>query len=617
MKSPSCVLKALAICAFALAHGAYAQEQQKSLEALSADDANWPMAPKNYANTRFSGLDQINAGNVGQLKMAWSFSLGADRGQEAAPLVIDGRMYVVSPYAGPYPNRVFALDATNGEVIWSYAPKPNPAAQGVACCDVVTRGLGYDNGKIFLNTLDGYSVAIDANSGKELWHTKLADINKGETITMAPLVVKCKVLIGNSGGEMGVRGWVTAVDENTGQIAWRAYHTGPDKDVLIGPNFKPHYAQNKGEDLGVKSWPPDHWKIGGGTMWGWIQYDPETNTIFYGTGNPGPWNSDARPGDNLWTCTLFARDADTGEAKWAVQLNPHDLWDYDEINESILIDLPINGQDRKVILHPSRNGHMYVFDRQTGEVLSADAYDYINQVKGIDLKTARPIEVPEKHPTTGKTVTDICPVHDGAKDWQPTAWSPRTKLLYVPHQHMCMNWKSEDVGYIAGTPYVGATVDTYPGPGGYRGEFMAWDPVQKKKVFAIKENFPVWTGALVTAGDVAFYGTMDRWFKAVNAKTGEVLWQVRTPSGNIGQPVTFKGKDGNQYIAMLSGVGGWPGAVAVAEIDPRVRNGALGFVGGMQDLPLVTAGGSTLLVFALPKTQQAQTSPGGQHAEAK
>jgi lanthanide-dependent methanol dehydrogenase len=260
---------------------------------------------------------------------------------------------------------------------------------------------------------------------------------------MAPLVVKGKVLIGNSGGEMGVRGWLTAVDANTGQIVWRAYHTGPDKDVLIGPNFKPQYPQNKGEDLGVKSWPPEHWKIGGGTMWGWIQYDPETNTIFYGTGNPGPWNSDARPGDNLWTCTMFARDADTGGAKWAVQFNPHDLWDYDEINESVLIDLPINGATRKVILHPSRNGHMYVLDRMTGEILSADAYDYIYAVKGIDLKSGRPIEVPEKHPTTGKTITDICPVHDGAKDWQPTAWSPRTKYLYVPHQHMCMNLEVE------------------------------------------------------------------------------------------------------------------------------------------------------------------------------
>ena len=616
--------KSVAVCAFLVVGCglAWAQSQPqaspKSLEALSADDTQWPMAPKNYANTRFSGLDQINTQNVSQLKMAWSFSLGADRGQEAAPLVVDGKMYVVSPYAGVYPNRVFALDATTGDVIWSYAPKPNPAAAGVACCDVVTRGLGYDNGKIFLNTLDGYSVAIDAASGKELWHAKLADINKGETITMAPLVVKGKILIGNSGGEMGVRGWVTAVDENTGQIVWRAYHTGPDKDVLIGPNFKPHYPQNKGADLGVKSWPPDHWKIGGGTMWGWIQYDPQTNTIFYGTGNPGPWNSDARPGDNLWTCTLFARDADTGEAKWAVQLNPHDLWDYDEINESVLIDLPINGATKKVILHPSRNGHMYVLDRETGEILSADAYDYINEVKGIDLKTGRPIEVPEKHPTTGKTITDICPVHDGTKDWQPTAWSPRTKLLYVPHQHMCMNWQSNEVGYIAGTPYVGATVDTYPGPGGYRGEYMAWDPVQKKKVWAIKEKFPVWTGTLVTAGDVAFYGTMDRWFKAVNAKTGEVLWQVHTPSGNIGQPITYQGSDGTQYVAMLSGVGGWAGAVAAAEIDPRVRNGALGFVGGMQDLPLYTAGGSTLLVFSLPKNQAATTSAGSQgHAAAQ
>ena len=263
------------------------KQPASSLEALSQDPKQWPMATRDYANHRYSALDQIKIGNVHQLQVAWTFSLGTNRGQEAAPLIIDNMLYVV----GPYPNRVFALDATNGELKWTYTPKPNPAAQGVACCDVVNRGLAYNDGRIFLNTLDAHAVAIDAASGKEIWHTKLGEINKGETITMAPLVARGKVYVGNSGGEMGVRGWLTALDEKTGEIVWRAYSTGPDSDVLIGEDFKPFYDSHKGKDLGVSTWPAEHWKNGGGTVWGWLSYDPELNLIFYGTANPGPWNS--------------------------------------------------------------------------------------------------------------------------------------------------------------------------------------------------------------------------------------------------------------------------------------------------------------------------------------
>jgi PQQ-dependent dehydrogenase (methanol/ethanol family) len=584
------------------------QKPSTDISELMKDDNQWPMAAKNYANTRFSHLNQITKDNVGQLQMAWSFSLGTPRGQEAAPLVVNGTLYIVGPYAGVHPNEVFALDIADGELKWSYSPKPDPAAEGVACCDVVTRGLAYDNGKIFLNTLDGFSVAIDANTGKELWHTKLGDINKGETITMAPIVVKGKVLVGNSGGEMGVRGWLVAVDEETGKIAWRAYSTGPDSEVLIGEDYHGPYDWLNGKDLGVKSWPPDKWKIGGGTVWGWISYDPDLNLIYYGTSNPGAWNHEQRPGDNLFGSTIFARNPDTGMAKWAYQPDPHDLWDHDEINESVLVDLTIDNQVRKVLIHPDRDGFMYVIDRTTGKVISADAYDYVNSIKSIDLNTGRPVLNDAMTPSLGKTVRDVCPAAPGAKDWQPSAWSPKTKLLYVPHQHLCMDFKTSDVGYIEGTPYVGADVDMYAGPGGYRGEFMAWDPVQRKKVWSIKEKFPVWSGALVTAGDVAFYGTMDRWFKAVDADSGKELWKFRVGSGIIGQPITFAGADGTQYIAVMSGVGGWSGAVAVGEIDPRVRNGALGFTGAMQDLPASTVGGATLEVFALPKNQKKAAS---------
>ncbi|WP_457795967.1 PQQ-dependent dehydrogenase, methanol/ethanol family [Methylocystis sp. S23] len=589
------------LCGAIAATEAVAQQNpaHQPLAALYADARNWPMAPRDYANTRYSALDQIRTDNVGQLKLAWSFSVGANRGQEAAPLIIDGMMYVVSPYDGPHPNQVYALDAATGELKWSYAPRPNLAAKGVACCDVVSRGLAYDKGRVFLSTLDDHTVALDALTGKELWVAKIGDVNLGETVTMAPLAVKGKVLVGNSGGEMGVRGWLAALDQNTGKTVWRAYSTGPDADVLIGPEFKPYYDWMKGKDLGVRSWPADRWRMGGGTVWGWLSYDPDLNLVYYGTANPGPWNANQRAGDNLWSSTIFARDADTGAAKWAYQASPHDLWDHDEINENVLVDLDIGGQARKALIHPGRNGYMYVIDRASGEVLSADAYDTVNVYSGVDLKSGRIVPVESKQPALEKTVENICPAPPGAKDWQPTAWSPRTKLLYVPHQHLCANFRTSEVSYIAGTPFVGATVDMFAGPGGHRGEFMAWDPVKRAKVWSVTEPFPVWSGTLATAGDLVFYGTMDRMLKALDARTGKLLWQMRGPSGFIGQPVTYVGNDGAQYVAILSGVGGWPGVVANAEIDPRVRNGALGFTGATQDLPLYTVGGSTLLVFSL------------------
>jgi lanthanide-dependent methanol dehydrogenase len=573
------------------------------LDAMSRDDKQWVMPAKNYAATRFSGLNQITADNAKNLQVAWSFSVGSNHGQEAAPIVVGDTMYVV----GAYPNELFALDSATGDLKWKYTPHVDPSSQGVACCDVVNRGEVYDNGKIFFNTLDNHTVAVDAKTGKEAWAVQLGEITKGQTLTMAPLVVKGKILVGNSGGEMGIRGWLTALDENTGKIAWRAYSVGPDKDVLIGPRFHPYYKDAQGKDLGVKTWPPGRWQIGGGPVWGWLSYDPKTNLIFYGTGNPGPWNSNQREGDNLWTSTIFARDADTGEAVWADVLNPHDEYDYDEINENLLLDLPINGQTRPVLVHPGRDGFMFVIDRQTGQIYSADKYDTQTSMKSFDLKTGRPVMNDALKPLVGKDIVGICPASPGAKDWQPTAFSPLTHLLYVPHQHLCMNYKVSEAGYIAGTPYVGATEDMYAGPGGFRGEFAAWDPVRRQKAWTIHEKFPVWSGALATAGNIAVYGTMDRWFKVVNATTGQLLYQFHAPSGFIGQPITYQGKDGRQYIAMLSGVGGWAGAVAIgsADIDPRVRNGALGYTGAVNDLPAFTAGGSTLMVFALPGASHA------------
>ena len=556
------------------------------------------MPAKNYASTRFSGLQDINAGNVANLKLAWSFSTGVVRGHEAAPIIANNTMYVITPY----PNIVYALDLTQpgAPVKWKYESNPTSSSQGVACCDVVNRGLVFSDGKLFFNTLDNNTIALDAGTGKELWKTKVGEINLGESITMAPLVVKGKVLVGNSGGEFGVRGWLTALNAADGKIAWRAYHTGPDADVLIGPNFHPYYPQDQGKDLGVSSWPSDAWKIGGGTMWGWISYDPEQNLIFYGTGNPGPWNPDQRPGDNKWTCGIFARDVDTGEARWFYQLTPHDLHDYDGINEQILVDLPVNGQMHKVLLRPERNGYFYVIDRTNGQVLSANPFAYITSSKGVDLSTGKLIEAEEKKPEVGKVVREICPAAPGAKDWQPSAFSPQTGLVYIPHQNLCMDSEGLEANYIAGTPYVGMNVRMYAGPGGNRGEFLAWDPVKNEKVWAVNENFPVWSGALVTAGDVVFYGTMDGWFKALDAKSGMLLWQFKCGSGIIGQPDSYRGPDGKQYVAILSGVGGWSGAIVAGGLDSRDATAALGFVGAMSDLPDHTTKGGMLYVFALP-----------------
>ena len=566
--------------------------------AAPPDDGQWTMPAKNYAATRFSELNEINEGNAKHLTVAYTFSTGVPRGQEAAPLIVDNTLYIVSAY----PNNLFALDLTKpgAPLKWVYKPQPASASQGVACCDVVNRGAAYWKGKIIYNTLDDNTVAVDASTGKEVWRTKLADIGKGESMTMAPLVVKDKVLVGDSGGEFGIRGWLTALDADTGKIAWRAYHTGPDKDVLIGEDFKPFYPSDRGKDLGVTTWPPDAWKIGGGSMWGWIAYDPDLNLIYDGVANPGPWNSSQRPGDNKWTNGIFARDPDTGAAKWYYQMNPHDEHDYDGINEIILLDLVIDGKPRKVLMHPDRNGYLYMIDRTTGEVLEADPYGPVNSITSVDLKTGRPNVNEEKNTPVGKVVHDICPTASGAKDWNPSAYSPRTGLLYIPHENLCMDWESVQTNYIAGTPYVGANVVMKPGPGGNRGAVTAWDVAGKKAAWEIKEDLPVWSGTLVTAGDVAFYGTMDGWFKAIDAKNGNLLWKFKCSSGVIGQPVAYRGPDGHEYVAILSGVGGWAGAIVAGDLDPRDPSGALGFVGAMADLKLKTTPGGTLYVFALP-----------------
>lgn len=565
---------------------------------LETDDGQWIRPAKDYASTRYSTLNQINSANAKNLQVAFTFSTGLTKGEEAAPLIVNNTMYIITPF----PNKLYALDLTKlgAPLKWTYEPFPTPAAQGVACCDVVNRGGSFYDGKIYYNTLDDQTIAVDAATGHEIWKVRLGNINQGETLTMAPLVVKGKVLVGVSGGEFGVRGWLTALNAKTGKTVWRAYSTGPDQDVLIGPNFKPFYAKDRGQDLGVKTWPPDEWRNGGGGVWGWISYDPNLNLIYYGTANPSPWNADARLGDNQFTAGIFARNADTGEAVWYYQYSPHDTFDYDGVNENVLVDLKIDGRVRKVLLHPDRDGYVYVIDRTDGQVLKADPFAPITTSTGVDLNTGEIRYVKDKETTTGKVIRDICPTAPGAKDWQPSAFSPRTGLLYIPHNNLCMDKEDLAVNYIAGTPYVGANVRMYDAPGGFAGAFTAWDPVKGQVVWSLPDVFPVWSGALVTAGDVAFYGTMEGWFKAVDAKTGQLLWQFKTGSGVIGQPVTYKDPDGKQYVAVLAGVGGWSGAIVSGGLDPRDASAALGFAGAMKDLPNYTTPGGMLYVFGLP-----------------
>lgn len=557
----------------------------------------WPMPGADYANSRYSELAEITPANAGNLKASWTFSTGVLRGHEGQPLVVNSTMYLVTPY----PNVAYALDLTipGAPLRWKFRPENDQAATGIACCDVVNRGAAFSDGRIFYNLLDGHTVAVDAQSGRQVWRTKMGDIKRGETITMAPIVVKNKVIVGSSGGEMGVRGWIAALDAGTGREVWRAFNVGPDRDVKIGPRFKPFYASDRGVDLGATTWPGESWKIGGGVVWGWISYDPELNLVYYGTSNPGPWNVNKRPGDNKWTCAILARDADTGELVWAFQVTPHDMWDYDAVNENILVDLPINGTTRKTLVHFDRNGFAYTIDRTTGEVLVAKPYVPMNWSTGVDLATGRPNVNPEKQTGGPTKVLNICPSLEGGKNQQPAAFSPNTGLFYVPTNNLCMDWETRDVAYIAGTPYIGAMAPETGGPGGYRGEFIAWDATTGRKVWGIKEPYPVWGGALATAGGVVFYGTLDGWFKAVNASTGIELWRFRVGSGVVGNPVTYTGPDGKQYVAVYAGIGGDMGLLIAGDVasnlpyDVRERGSTL------PDLARWTSWGGMLFVFSL------------------
>ncbi len=595
------VTTCLSAAAVLTAGAAYANDE---LAKLQQDPKQWVMPAGNFANTRHSTLKQITADNVGKLQVAWTFSTGVLRGHEGNPLVVGDMMYLHTAF----PNTVFALDLKNeNKIVWKYEPKQDPNVIPVMCCDTVNRGVSYADGKIFLHQADTTLVALDAKSGKVAWSVKNGDPGKGETGTSAPHVFKDKVIVGISGGEFGVRGSVTAYNIKDGKQVWRGYSMGPDSDTLVDPVKTTHLGKPVGPNSGTNTWQGEQWKIGGGTTWGWYSYDPELNLMYYGSGNPSTWNPKQRPGDNRWSMAIWARDVDTGATKWVYQMTPHDEWDFDGVNEMILTDQTVGGTARKLLTHFDRNGLGYTLDRITGELLVAEKYDpKVNWTSGVDMNKNSPTYGRPAVLKTASTdqagedvnVKNICPAALGTKDEQPAAYSPETQLFYVPTNHVCMDYEPFRVRYTAGQPYVGATLSMYPPQGEtHMGNFIAWDGKTGKIVWSNKEQFSVWSGALATAGGVVFYGTLEGYLKAVDAKSGKELYKFKTPSGIIGNVMTYE-QGGKQYVAVLSGVGGWAGiGLAAGLTDPTA---GLGAVGGYAALSNYTALGGSLTVFMLP-----------------
>jgi PQQ-dependent dehydrogenase (methanol/ethanol family) len=551
------------------------------LETDSQDPNQWVLPLGSYSAIRHSKLNQITPENVWKLK----------------PLVIGDMMY----FESSFPNYVYAVSLDDiGHIVWKFSPEQDKFAPSVACCDVVNRGVAYADGKLLVATLDTSLYALDAKTGKVLWTAKNGDPQLGQTMTSAPLVVHDKVIVGIAGGEYGVRGYLSAYDLKTGKMAWRAYSVGPDKDMLLDPDKTIDGATQSpvGKDSSLKTWQGDQWKLGGGTTWGWYTYDPQLNLVYYGSGNPGTWNPTERPGDNKWSTTLFARNPDTGVAAWAYQMTPHDAWDYDGINESVLTDSVVDGQTIPTLTHFDRNGFAYVLDRRNGKLVRANKFDpSTNWASSIDLKTGRPVLNPDKMTKADVNVKEICPAAQGAKNHQPASYDPSTKLFYVATNHICMDYQAFSVKYKGGFPYVGALLSMYPADhGNVRGRLIAFNQITGETKWSINDLFQDYSGPLTTDSGVLFYGTLGGWFKAVDESSGKILYQFHTPSGIIGNPITYMHK-GKQYVAVLTGVGGWA-AIGLAEGLTKGSEG-LGAVGLTASLSDFSNLGGTLVVFSV------------------
>jgi len=577
---------------------------------LDADrePGNWMTHGRTYNEQRFSPLTQVNDQDIGQLGLAWSYDLDTHRGQEATPLIVDGVMYFTTAWS-----KVVALDAATGAKLWTYDPVVPPEWGVNACCDVVNRGLAAWKDKLYLATLDGRLIALDAATGKPAWQILTIDPKFRYTITGAPRVVKGKVIIGNGGGEMGVRGYVSAYDAETGNLVWRFY-------TVPGDPSKPF--ENSILEKAAKTWNGQWWKLGGGgTVWDAIAYDAELDLLYIGTGNGGPWNNRYRSpkgGDNLFTCSIIALKVDTGQYVWHYQEDPGDAWDYDSDEQMILAELPLEGQNRKVLLQAPKNGFFYVLDRANGSLISAKPYTAVNWATEIDPETGKPIESASARYWSSKAAV-IVPGPLGAHSWQPISFSPVTGLVYIPVNDVGFNYKSEEQFHhsnlrmetgvdavAAGMPQAEkikqAILESV------RGKLVAWDPVQQKQAWAVERPGPWNGGVLSTAGNLVFEGTAAGRFEAYRSDNGQKLWSFDAQTGVLAGPVSYT-MNGAQYVAVLAGWGGVFPLVAgeVSFKSGKVRN--------LSRMLVFKLGGKSTLP-PLPEIVEPQLNPPASRAPA-
>jgi lanthanide-dependent methanol dehydrogenase len=569
------------------------------LVALAAGSARFALAQDAPADH----LADINTDNVGRMKLVFSFQIGQAGGQSGAPAVSGDLLLIQTAF----PHTLYALDMHQQArpVRWSFAPPSDSRAAGFTCCDATVGGPVVADGQVVVNTLDGHTISLNAGTGQVRWDVTTANLAAGETLATSALVAGDRIVIGSAGDDFGARGWLAGLDASTGMTVWKRFNTGPDGDVGINAGFTPPYPRDQGYDAGVTSWPPQAWQQGGGGLAGNLAYDSSHGTLLYGTGHPAPWNPDPRPGDNKWTSGLFARDARTGDARWFVSINPHDLYALGAGGSVLLADMRWQGQDRALIIHPDANGHVYVLDRQGGAILSVAPFVRANATHGVDISTDTVRRDVAMAVSPNAVTRDICPGWPGATGADGTslgaaALSPQTGFLYIPASRLCMDMEPRDASYISGTPFIGANLRMKAAPGVSRGALIAWDVSKAKPAWTVAEDLPVEGGVLATNGGLVFYGTLDGDFKALDARDGLVLWRFHASSGIIGQPITFRLPDGHQYVAITSGTGGPAGRVAKNGIDPRDAAAAFGYANALRDLKPPADPGGTLYVFALP-----------------
>jgi lanthanide-dependent methanol dehydrogenase len=563
----------------------------------SANPDLWPSMGQNFQLDRHSALAQITPSNVKHLQMIWSQSTGALRGHEGQPIVVDVGGKPMMYFVSAWPNIVQALDLSDPDhpvEVWNYLKKTDRDLSAVprACCDTVNRGLNYADGKVLFNTLDGYLIALDARTGAVDWQVKHAYPDAGETVTNAPLIANDKVVVGFGGDEFGARGSVSAYDLATGKLDWKYYDNGTDEDIGLTSktnSANPQYG-TAGHNIGML-YPGDEWKRGGGAAWAWYSYDPKLKLVYYGSGNPGLWSPAYRCGanpptqeacndgkwDNKYSMSIFARNVDTGKVAWVYQMTPFDQWDYDGVNEPILVDMKINGRERKTLVHFDRNGFVYVLDRTNGTLLEAHKYVTVNWAEKVDMKTDRPVKVYEHSPLLVNQMAQACPSAMGGKDQQPASVDPSDpQVFFVPTNNWCMQDTPQTrTSLQQGVVYVFANVYMYEEQPGVSGRVKAFNVVTGKTVWDIPDKYPNWGGTLNTAGGVVFYGSTGGDFRAVDSKTGKILWSRKLGSGIIGNPISYS-IGGHQYVSILAGIGGWIGLPVTAGLDLNDKYGAIG-----------------------------------------